>query len=361
MGSAQATAPKPSRGIIRASLGDAIVVPDSMGDTWSAAWADDGGLYVSSDDTKGFKDACNSNLAISRLTGDAPAALRGTTVNCMKEFGEGSETLRQDGGMWKACGLTCVDGILYLAVSRHLSCPTEPGPVPTGYWEGHYSPFWIQEAWDASIIKSTDHGKTWSAAPRLGHAMFPGRAFSTPFFVQYRQGRQRYQSDAGQFVYAVSNDGAWNNGNWMVLGRVPKSRYSSARCVGLGVRPSLRRETSADLATTVTMPSMLPGPRTREHDGHSLPARARTLHYAPVALPISRRSFSAIPLHSPGTVSSPCALGSLVVVPPTGFRPPKLVQPLHPKQVHQHRRKAFLAVPRRGLSRVSVRATQRWC
>jgi len=226
VGSAQANTPKPNSGIIKASLGDAILVPDSVGDTWSAAWADDDELYASSDDTTGFNGACQSNLAISRLTGDAPAALRGATVNCMKEFGGESEIRREDGGMWKACRLTCVDGVLYMAVSRHLVCPTEPAPVPTGYWEGRYSPFWIQEAWDASIIKSSDHGKTWSAGPRLGHAMFPGRGFSTPFFVQYGKDGRGTKDDADQFVYAVSNDGAWNNGNWMVLGRVPRNRIA---------------------------------------------------------------------------------------------------------------------------------------
>jgi len=226
VGSAPANTPLGKLQIRAASLGEAILCPDSAGDTWTAAWADDGELYVSSDDTSAFHGACHSNLAISRLTGDVPPALKGATVNCMREFGVESENRREDGGMWKACGLTCVDGVLYLAVSRHLTCPTEPGPVPTGYWEGRYSPFWIQETWDASIIKSADHGKTWSPAPQRGHSMFPGRAFSTPFFVQYGKDGQGTKDGADQYVYAVSNDGAWNNGNWMILGRVRKDRIS---------------------------------------------------------------------------------------------------------------------------------------
>jgi hypothetical protein len=60
--------------------------------------------------------------------------------------------------------------------------------------------------------------------PRLGHATFPGRTFSTPFFVQYGRDGQGVKDGADRYTYAVSNDGAWNNGNWMILGRVQKDR-----------------------------------------------------------------------------------------------------------------------------------------
>ena len=203
-----------------ALLGKAVKLPGSGGDTWVAAWADDDELYVSSDDTAGFNDACSSNLAINRITGVTPPQLHGKTVNCMTEYGTGSETRREDGAMWKACGITCVDGVLYLAVSRHLTCPTEPNNT----WEGRYAPFPIQETWDASIIKSTDRGLTWSPAPKLGQAMFPGRSFSTPFFVQYGRNGSATDHEADKYVYATSNDGAWNNGNWMTLGRVSRDR-----------------------------------------------------------------------------------------------------------------------------------------
>jgi hypothetical protein len=206
-----------------ARLGTPIKAAGSGGDTWIAAWADDDNLYVTSDDTSGFDNACGksgSNLAVNRISGAMPPQLRGETVNCMKVYGRGSET-KDDGGMWKACGITCVDGVLYMGVSRQLTCPTEPKLT----WQGRYSPFPIQETWDSSIISSPDHGRTWSSAPELGHSMFPGRTFSTPFFVQYgKDGKEQDESDS--YVYAVSNDGAWNNGNWMTLGRVPRNRIA---------------------------------------------------------------------------------------------------------------------------------------
>jgi hypothetical protein len=138
-----------------------------------------------------------------------PPEIHGVTVNPMKEFGGWGEIRKEDGAMWKACGLISVDGVLYLSVSRHLNPDFDP---------------WIQQTWDATIIKSVDHGKTWSPAPQLNHAMFPGRIFSTPFFVQYGKDGQGTKDGCDQFVYAVSNDGAWNNGNWMTLGRVRRDR-----------------------------------------------------------------------------------------------------------------------------------------
>jgi len=163
-GASQAEAASPRKQIRTAHLGEPVQCPKSSGDLWTATWADDGNLYVASDDTSAFDAACSNNLAVSRVTGDVPPDLRGVTINCMKEYGGGSETRREDGGMWKACGLTCLDGVLYMSVSRHLTCPTEPN----GKWEGRWSPFWIQETWDASIIKSIDHGKTWSGRSPVG-------------------------------------------------------------------------------------------------------------------------------------------------------------------------------------------------
>ena len=61
--------------------------------------------------------------------------------------------------------------------------------------------------------------------PEIGHSMFPGRTFSTPFFVQHGKDDKR-QDDSDLYVYAVSNDGAWNNGSWMTLGRVPRDRIA---------------------------------------------------------------------------------------------------------------------------------------
>ena len=195
--------------IVSARLGDAIRYPGSHGDLWTATWADDDNVYVASDDTQGFDKACSSNLALSLITGNTPPNLHGVTINPMRQFGGWGEISKTDGAMWKACGLISVEGVLYLSVSRHLNPDYDP---------------WIQQTWDATIIKSDDHGKTWSSTPELNKAMFPGRTFSTPFFIQYGKDNEEIKDGSDQFVYAVSNDGAWNNGNWMTLGRVRRDR-----------------------------------------------------------------------------------------------------------------------------------------
>jgi hypothetical protein len=192
--------------ITSARYGEPIRYPKSHGDLWTATWADDDALYVASDDTRGFNDSCNSNLAIHRIVGVNPPDLSAQTVNPMGEYGSIGERLEIDNGMWKACGLASVDGVLYLSVSRH----TYP-------WDA----FHIQRAWDASIVKSTDHGQHWSPMPRIGHSMFPGFTFSAPFFIQYgRDGTIPDAHEARSYVYAVSGDGTWNNGHSMSLGRV---------------------------------------------------------------------------------------------------------------------------------------------
>jgi hypothetical protein len=193
--------------IVSAKIGEPVRVPGSHGDLWTAAWADDGLLYAASDDTQGFDRACASNLAVNRIEGDDPLALRGTTINSMDEYGFWGEVLDSDRAFWKANGIVSVDSALYLTVSRH-----------SGYMDCDLP---HQEAFDATIVRSLDHGETWSPAPALGASMFPGPSFATPFFVDHG----RDQGDAvDEFVYAVSSDGAWNNGSSMRLGRVRRDR-----------------------------------------------------------------------------------------------------------------------------------------
>lgn len=202
--------------IVKAQIGNSIRIPNCSGDVWTTTWADDDDLYCATDDTTGFNKACNSNLGVQRITGGPPPNIHGETINAMSEFGKEGE-LKEDVACWKASGLTCVDGALYLAVSRHYY----DGVGDKGSDSAHH--FWVQETWDASIVKSTDHGKTWSEAPKLGHAMFKGRLFSNPFFVQYGRDGNGDRDGAADYVYAISNDGTWNNGNWMTLGRVSRA------------------------------------------------------------------------------------------------------------------------------------------
>ena len=80
---------------------------------------------------------------------------------------------------------------------------------------------------NASIIKSHDSGRTWIRSERenFDQPMFPGREFSTPFFVDYSSsGRRPDGSD--RYVYAASNNGFLENGDSVTLGRVRRDRIT---------------------------------------------------------------------------------------------------------------------------------------
>jgi hypothetical protein len=177
-----------------------ILYPDSHGDVWSGTWADDNEIYAASDDTYGIGRATNSNLAMNKISG-MPPNHSAVTINPMRDYGRAGWQEGRD--TWKADGLVCVDGVLYLGVSQHSSAYDYPDN--------------LQRVYDSSIIKSGDHGQTWSAKPPVGKAMFPGPRFGTPFFVQFGKD---YQGAFDDYVYAVSNGNFWNNGNYMTLGRV---------------------------------------------------------------------------------------------------------------------------------------------
>lgn len=196
-------------------LKEAVAVPASHGDTWAPAWAEDGNLYSPSNDTHGMHMAANSNVAFNRLSGADPVPLDGITVNAMADYGHLSQQ-GPDGCTWKSSGCLYIDGALYLVVARHKY----------GEYSGDH--FRRQTAVNASIIRSTDLGRTWtrSAKQNMEQPQFPGRHFATPYFIQY--GLHTVTADnADRYIYAVSNDGFWDNGDQMILGRVPRAKLAA--------------------------------------------------------------------------------------------------------------------------------------
>jgi hypothetical protein len=201
------------------------------GDTWFNTWADDGNIYATSDDSVGFNTTCRNNFVVNELTGNDPSQLASPFTNCMTGYGgEGARQNYHDGRTWKTDGVISVDGTLYVVVARQVD---GYGGYPVGY----------QSSTDASIIKSTDHGRTWSngfgttsdpggappppnASGTGAEAMFPGSSFATPVFINYGQDdNPASTADGGdQYVYAISNDGWAYDGNYMMLGRVLRSK-----------------------------------------------------------------------------------------------------------------------------------------
>jgi hypothetical protein len=205
--------------MLKVTLGEPRMDLNSFGDTWDASWADDGNIYIQSDDSKGFGDQPPRNLQFHVLRGDSPDMLVGQTVNTMDEYGP-MASRGPDGKMWKACGNTCIDGTLYMFVSRH-EVDAFCDPVKKDNSK-------LQTAENSSLIVSADKGRTWrrTAQENYDSPMFPGRRFGSPFFVKYGRDGKAGVHRADEFVYAVANDGYWENGNDMILARVRREKIA---------------------------------------------------------------------------------------------------------------------------------------
>jgi hypothetical protein len=189
---------------------------DSNGDTWDPFWADDDQLYSFNCDGRGFGRQ-SRNLAFNVFSGSSFESLAGRQVNPMEEYGVADQRAA-DHATWKVCGQECIDGVFYAFVSRNV------------YGHESHDPLTRQTALNASLIKSADHGRTWTrtSAQNYAHPMWPGPAFGAPFFVHYGKDGGRVQADrAAEFVYAVSTNGFWCDGDFLVLGRVRRDRIAA--------------------------------------------------------------------------------------------------------------------------------------
>jgi len=93
-------------------------IANSVGDEWAPTWADDGNLYTGNDDGSSFGGIGVRSVAFGKLVGDDPNNLNGATVSDLGEHG--SEPARPDKGNWKTMNSYCVDGVLYMFVTRCL-------------------------------------------------------------------------------------------------------------------------------------------------------------------------------------------------------------------------------------------------
>ncbi|QGQ97659.1 DUF4185 domain-containing protein [Paenibacillus psychroresistens] len=196
--------------ILGAKLGEAELHPNGKGDVWDTAWTKDGQLYVISDDSYGFDNACFSNLAFHQLAGDDPYRLEGRTINPMQEYGPLFGISEIDRCCWKALSVASIDGTLYMTVARHR------------YGMEGVDPMKRQQSHHASIIKSDDNGQTWTRTveENLKQPTFYAYRFGAPCFVKYGMDGAAVVDNADRYVYAVSNNGYWDNGDHYVLGRV---------------------------------------------------------------------------------------------------------------------------------------------
>ena len=199
------------------TVGQICPVQPSQGDTWDLAWAPDGSVYSPSNDTHGFHNGGDGNIMFNQVIGDDPTKLDGKTINVMADCGHGCAKLA-DGCTWKSSGCISLDGVLYWLIARHMY---------GGDLGDRGDRDKRQIAHGSTFIKSTDGGKTWtpSAAEAYAHPMFPRSRFAAPYFIQYgRDGHEAVADKSNQYVYAISNNGFWDNGDFQILGRVLRSK-----------------------------------------------------------------------------------------------------------------------------------------
>src|SRR5580704_4202512 len=191
---------------------DYLQVTNSHGDEWAPTWANDDCLYTGNDDGTSFGGMPERCIAFGKLTGDDSRALVGTTINDMGDFGKNTHSA--DRANWKTMNSYCVDGVLYMFVTRCLY-PDQSGDTNNRHIFKN-----------SSIIKSTDKGKTWtrSSEENYNHPMFPGLSFGSPYFVWYGRDGAASVDNADKYVYAVANNGHFEDGDSYILGRVSKGK-----------------------------------------------------------------------------------------------------------------------------------------
>ena len=191
---------------------DYAQIPTSHGDEWAPTWAEDGSLYTGNDDGSSFGGIRPRSVAFGKLVGDDPKSEKGVTISDMGDFGK--EPARPDKGNWKTMNSYCVDGVLYMFITRCLY-PEQSG-------DSHHRHIFK----NSSIIKSTDKGVTWTrtSSECYEHPMFPGLRFGAPYFVWYGQDGKASVDNADEYVYAVTNNGHFEDGDDYILGRVSRRK-----------------------------------------------------------------------------------------------------------------------------------------
>ena len=185
-------------------------ISSSVGDEWAPTWAGDGNLYTGNDDGSSFGGIDGRSVAFGKLVGDDPFKLQGITVSDMAGYGQ--SVMGPDKANWKTMNSYCVDGALYMFVTR-CQYPEQSGDT------NHRHIFK-----NSSVIKSTDQGKTWtrSAEESFSNPMFPGMKFGAPYFVWYGKDGKASVDNADKYVYAIANNGHFEDGDYYILGRVLK-------------------------------------------------------------------------------------------------------------------------------------------
>jgi len=209
--------------------------PGSGTDMHWWTWGIDSSVYVIDDDGANFGGpGWYAHLLKSR---GVPPNHKVETVNDF-QFYDFRANLPDKLTRRYVCGVVAVDSNLYVSIYDYdWNIPAQPvsrdtlvkllkkfhpwgemspetiGPV--GFIDGFSKNYGV-----ASIIKSTDFGKTWTNLPGKETPEFFGPTFGAPAFLTFGPGNTQTPDDLNPYVYAISNDGNWASGDNVFLGRV---------------------------------------------------------------------------------------------------------------------------------------------
>jgi CubicO group peptidase (beta-lactamase class C family) len=182
-------APYPQSQVIRGvrfAPEETIVRKAIDSDNWPVTWADDGDLYTSYGDGRGFEPGVERKLSMgfARIAGDPPN-FRPENVRSPtgERTGDGAKGA-------KSSGMLMVDGILYM---------------------------WVRNTGNSQLAWSTDRGRSWEWGFRFD------TSFGSPVFLNF--GRN-YAGARDDYVYVYSQDGpsAYASDDRLVLARAPRNK-----------------------------------------------------------------------------------------------------------------------------------------
>ena len=205
--------------------GPAHKYPGSGTDMHWHTWGSDGALYVVDDDGSNFGLPWNF-AHLLRVTGQPPHH----KVEEVSRFpGLNRYSMRRH---LYVNGALAVDRRLYVAAYEYDT--HDPARLPTRIVENNTQPqdpvgFGLVDAIShlggvASLMYSDDGGQTWQNLPKPNAPHFLGPRFAGLAFVGFGPGYTRVPPELDGYVYAISNDGAWENGDHVFLARVPRDR-----------------------------------------------------------------------------------------------------------------------------------------
>jgi hypothetical protein len=151
-------------------------------DNWPITWGDDGKLYTSYGDGRGFEPFIDKKLSLGFATVlGRPPQHRGENFRSAtgEREGDGAKGL-------KASGLVMAEGVLFM---------------------------WVRNAGNAELAWSSDHGRTWEGGVKFE------QSFGSPSFLNY--GRNNLDAP-DKYIYTYSQDGdsAYVPSDGVVLARV---------------------------------------------------------------------------------------------------------------------------------------------